>query len=245
MNQYFSIINKRTLFTLIISIIVPYVCYFYNIKYNIDLTLISIAIIFPLVFAIRGAFRRREKALEHLSRFRGSILTLQHCFATNSKLSDDKKIEIHDNIAAISNKLLIHLKTSEVSIQEIDSAINEIEQFVHKNEEAISGGFRLKIFGFMRSLHEGVENLEAIHIHRTPISLKAYCKIFIYIFPLIYTPTIINKIGSVDGDWVTYFVVIVSEFILISLYNIQDQMEYPFDNDGLDDIKLDNFKLDR
>ena len=245
MNQYFSIINKKTLFTLIISIIVPYVCYSYNIKYNIDLTLISIAIIFPLVFAIRGAFRRREKALEHLSRFRGSILTLQHCFATNSKLSDDKKIEIHDNIAAISNKLLIHLKTSEVSIQEIDSAINEIEQFVHKNEEAISGGFRLKIFGFMRSLHEGVENLEAIHIHRTPISLKAYCKIFIYIFPLIYTPTIINKIGSVDGDWVTYFVVIVSEFILISLYNIQDQMEYPFDNDGLDDIKLDNFKLDR
>ena len=245
MNQYFSIINKRTLFTLIISIIVPYVCYFYNIKYNIDLTLISIAIIFPLVFAIRGAFRRREKALEHLSRFRGSILTLQHCFATNSKLSDDKKIEIHDSIAAISDKLLIHLKTSEISIQEIDSAINEIEQFVHNNEEAISGGFRLKIFGFMRSLHEGVENLEAIHIHRTPISLKAYCKIFIYIFPLIYTPTIINKIASVDGDWVTYFVVIVSEFILISLYNIQDQMEYPFDNDGLDDIKLDNFKLDR
>ena len=245
MNQYFSIINKRTLFTLIISIIVPYVCYFYDIEYNIDLTLISIAIIFPLVFAIRGAFRRREKALEHLSRFRGSILTLQHCFATNSKLSDDKKIEIHDNIAAISDKLLIHLKTSEISIQEIDSAINGIEQFVHNNEEAISGGFRLKIFGFMRSLHEGVENLEAIHIHRTPISLKAYCKIFIYIFPLIYTPTIINKIASVDGDWVTYFVVIVSEFILISLYNIQDQMEYPFDNDGLDDIKLDNFKLDR
>ena len=245
MNQYFSIINKRTLFTLIISIIVPYVCYFYNIKYNIDLTLISIAIIFPLVFAIRGAFRRREKALEHLSRFRGSILTLQHCFATNSKLSDDKKIEINDIIVAISDNLLIHLKTSEISIQEIDSAINGIEQFVHNNEEAISGGFRLKIFGFMRSLHEGVENLEAIHIHRTPISLKAYCKIFIYIFPLIYTPTIINKIDSVDGDWVTYFVVIVSEFILISLYNIQDQMEYPFDNDGLDDIKLDNFKLDR
>ena len=118
-------------------------------------------------------------------------------------------------------------------------------QFVHDNDEAISGGFRLKIFGFMRSLHEGVENLEAIHVHRTPISLKAYCKVFIYIFPLIYTPTIINKIGFENPEWITYFVVIVSEFILISLYNIQDQMEYPFDNDGLDDIKLDSFKLDR
>ena len=87
--------------------------------------------------------------------------------------------------------------------------------------------------------------MEAIHIHRTPISLKAYCKIFIYIFPLIYTPTIINKIGFDGPEWITYFVVIVSEFILISLYNIQDQMEYPFDNDGLDDIKLDNFKINR
>jgi hypothetical protein len=39
--------------------------------------------------------------------------------------------------------------------------------------------------------------------------------------------------------------VILSEFILISLYNIQDQMEYPFDREGLDDIKLDIFKIER
>jgi predicted membrane chloride channel (bestrophin family) len=68
--------------------------------------------------------------------------------------------------------------------------------------------------------------------------------VFIYIFPLIYTPTIIEKIG-VGSQYITYFVVIISEFILISLYNIQDDMEYPFDNEGLDDIKLDNFKFDR
>ena len=49
---------------MIISILVPVVCYEYEVIYDIDLTLISIAIIFPLVFAIRGAFRRREKALE-------------------------------------------------------------------------------------------------------------------------------------------------------------------------------------
>ena len=104
MNQYFSIINKRTLFTLIISLVVPYFSYKLGVVYNIDLTLISIAIIFPLVFAIRGAFRRREKALEHLSRFRGSILTLQHCFATNSKLTDNKKEIINHYIAAILPK---------------------------------------------------------------------------------------------------------------------------------------------
>ena len=90
MNRYFSIINRRTLYTLIISLAVPYLAYELQIVYNIDLTLISIAIIFPLVFAIRGAFRRREKALEHLSRFRGSLNVIKSCFATNAKLSEEK-----------------------------------------------------------------------------------------------------------------------------------------------------------
>jgi hypothetical protein len=29
------------------------------------------------------------------------------------------------------------------------------------------------------------------------------------------------------------------------LFNIQDQMEYPFDKVGMDDIKLETFKFDR
>ena len=94
MNQYFSIINRRTVITLIISLSVPYIAYHFGINYNIDLTLISIAIIFPLVFAIRGAFRRREKALEHLSRFRGALKIIQYSFSTNTKLPEDKKNEI-------------------------------------------------------------------------------------------------------------------------------------------------------
>ena len=100
--------------------------------------------------------------------------------------------------------------------------------------------------GYLQKVQEGIENCLAIHIHRTPISLKAYCKIFIYIFPIIYTPSIINKIGVENPQWLTYFVIIknpISEFILISLYNIQDDMEYPFDKQGLDDIKLEEFLI--
>ena len=114
-----------------------------------------------------------------------------------------------------------------------------------EKDEFIARRLKDKIFRFMNDLHESVENLHAINIHRTPISLKAYCKIFIYIFPLIYAPTIIHNIGLETPQWFTYFVVITTEFILISLYNIQDQLEYPFDDDGLDDIQLDNFKFDR
>ncbi|NDG45804.1 MAG: hypothetical protein EBY37_01375, partial [Flavobacteriia bacterium] len=102
-----------------------------------------------------------------------------------------------------------------------------------------------KIFRFLKDVLDSADNLIGIHSHRTPISLKAYCLIFIYIFPVIYTPTLINKIGIDNPSWLTYFIVILSEFILISLYNIQDQMEYPFDDQGLDDIKLKLFDIHR
>ena len=97
----------------------------------------------------------------------------------------------------------------------------------------------------LNDLHEGFENLHAINIHRTPVSLKAYCLIFIYIFPLIYSPNILFNLKEGTPVAVVYFIVLLTQFILVTLYNIQDQLEYPFDDDGPDDIKLENFKINR
>ncbi len=245
MHKYFSIINFRTLIAVIISIITPIIAYYYNINYNIDLTLISIAIVFPLVFTIRSSFRRREKALEHLSQFRGAIKTIDYLFATTKGLSDEKKNEISQILLEINEKVIAHLKDSDFDTTDLDASIHKVSLFILENNEVWPKSLKDRVIRFMYDLHEAIDNLHAIHTHRTPISLKAYCLIFIYIFPLIYTPTIIGKIGVDTTIWITYFVVILSEFILISLYNIQDHMEYPFDQDGLDDIDLDIFKMNR
>lgn len=245
MIRYLAIINTRTVIAIIISVITPIIAYYYNINYHIDLTLISIAIVFPLVFTIRSSFRRREKALEHLSQFRGAAKTIQYYFLSANMLNDEKKKEISVILENISETLMSHLSSSDYSTKELDESIDKVNAFILANNDMLSKSVKDKIIRFMNDLHESIENLHAIHTHRTPVSLKAYCLIFIYIFPLIYTPTIINKIGLDTTIWITYFVVILSEFILISLYNIQDHMEYPFDREGLDDINLDTFKLNR
>lgn len=245
MKRYFSIINHRTLITLILSIIIPFLAFEFEVFYHIDLTLISLAIIFPLVFAIRGAFKRREKSLQFLSLFRSSLKTLFYFFNSNSKLTDSKKEEINSILHEISESFVDHLSQSSHKTSFIDKKTENVFKFIIENEENIPNSSKQKILRFLRDLHNSIENLIAIHTHRTPISLKAYCLIFIYIFPTVYTPTIINKIGFDNPHTITYFIIILSEFILISLYNIQDQMEHPFDRDGLDDIKLDNFKIDR
>ncbi len=247
MIRYLSIINHRTLVTLLLSFALPFFTYKFRIIYNIDLTLISIAIIFPLVFAIRGAFRRREKALEHLSLYRGALRTIEYFFVNSANLGDHAKEKSKKLLVDLSNSFLDHLSQSDTNTKKIDEKTEAIFAFVRENEENIQGGTRQKIFRFIRDVHIAQENLLAIHTHRTPISLKAYCLIFIYLFPVIYTPAVVNKIGldAVGSEPLTYFIVMLSEFILISLYNIQDQMEYPFDKDGLDDIKLDDFRINR
>lgn len=210
-----------------------------------DLTLLSIAIIFPLVFTIRGSFRRRENALEHLSEFRSSLKTLHYFFRSHDRLSEDDKNEIYKILLEINTDTLAQLRNKNCCIKDLDNIIDKIYLFTLDKKELMTRSLRDKVFRFLNDLHESIENVYAIHTHRTPISLKAYCEIFIYVFPFIYTPTIIFSMGINNAPWVTYFVVLLTEFILISLYNIQNQLEYPFDNIGMDDINLDNFKIQR
>ena len=244
MSSYLVILNKKTLYALLISLIVLFLSYRFSITYNIDLTLISIAIIFPLVFTIRGAFRRREKAIEHLSLFRGSLKTVEN-IVRGSKLEE---IDIKRSLGLItkcSKGLMDYLSDVVPTTKSHDDNIEELYSFLLSKRDVIGGGTLQKVSRFLKDTYDSADNLVGIHTHRTPISLKAYCLIFVYIFPVIYTPTIINKIGIDNPPYLTYFIVILSQFILISLYNIQDQMEYPFDKEGIDDIDLDLFKLER
>ncbi len=245
MNKYLGVINYRTLIALLIAVISLIIVYKFDLYYSIDLTFLSIAIIFPLVFNIRGSFRRREKALEHLSQFRSALKTVYYYFESNPNLSNDDKQDVNNLLIDISNKVMDHLRNSNYDTKDIDQAVHKVFDYIIEKKEFIPGRSKDKIFRFLNDLHESIEKLHGILVHRTPISLKAYCEYFIYIFPIIYAPAIVFKTGIDSPKYITFFIVLISEFMLISLYNIQDQLEYPFDNVGLDDINLDIYKLDR
>ena len=245
MIKFLGIINHRTLIAMVITLASLLFSYQYTLIYNIDLTLISIAIIFPLVFTIRGSFQRRENALEHLSLFRGALKAIYYCFMGNKKMDQTNKNIVSGILTDISDSLMAHLQGNDFETDQFDRIVNRVFEFTEEQKEFISERLRIRIYRFMEHVHESIDNLIAIDIHRTPISLKAYCEAYIYIFPLVYTPTIINKVGLDTPAVITYFIVLLSEFMLISLYNIQDQLEYPFDKKGLDDINIEIFKIDR
>ncbi|MEP0134247.1 MAG: hypothetical protein ABJJ25_08460 [Eudoraea sp.] len=230
---------------MIVSIVITFLAFKFNLNFYVDLTMLSIAIIFPLVFTIRGSFRRREKALQHLSKFRSALKTVHYFVMSNKELSEESKKEMTDILVNISEQTMDQLKNNDDSTKDLDEIIDKVLTFIVANDETVSKNLKDRTFRYMKDLHEAIENLHAINTHRTPISLKAYCLVFIYIFPLIYAPTIIFDVGLENNQGITYFIVLLTEFILISLYNIQDQLEYPFDDIGLDDINLEAFKLNR
>lgn len=82
------------------------------------------------------------------------------------------------------------------------------------------------------------DNMKIIHNYRTPITLRMYSKVFIYIFPIIYGPYFASMVKEFSLS-LEYVMPVLYSFILVSLDNIQDHLENPFDEVGEDDIVID------
>ena len=259
LRKYTSALNFRTLISVIISLIATWIAYKYNLSFNLDLTLISIAVVFPLVFTLGSAFQRREKALEHLGRAKGSLAAIKYIF-TVSKASDVEKRKIESQVKKVKSELIKYLYSESNSKKALNNSINEIKLFIDKNREFLGRSISVRVYRLMRDVIMGVENSISIKLHRTPQTIRAYCELFIYIFPFYYAPTLIYnlgnaalgfEIGATDGGseyfdttFLVYALNVIISFILISLFNVQEQIENPFDGDGMDDIQLDNYELE-
>ena len=259
---YFDVINHRTFIAVAISVLATWICYNFSLIFNLDLTLVSVAVVFPLVFTLGSAFQRRERALEHLGRAKGALAAIKFCFSSNTKINDTEKQKIYDITHNVKTELIAFLNDTTPDKTRLNHSVAQIQEFIINNGKALGGRLSLRVYRLMRDVIMGIENSVSIKEHRTPYSIRAYCVLFIYIFPFFYAPTLIKNIeyqdllfqGEVNQpvntvlhgrfDVIVYLLNVIISFILISLYNVQEQIENPYDQDGLDDIKLENFEID-
>jgi len=244
MNKYLIVINRRTAILMIVTIVATKLVLVFNLSLNFDLTLLSIAILFPLVFTIRGSFRRREKALEFLSEFKTGLTLCLYSIDLSEKIPEELKQKFRDIISSISDMLIGYINGKDVNMKEVHEHIQMVPDFLHNNKEAIGNNTITRIVRYMKEVHEGAECVMATKNHRTPISLRAYCLVFIYFFPFLHGPNLMARIDSnEDLLWVVYLVNCIISFVLITIYNIQQHLEDPFDQNGLDDIRINDFKV--
>lgn len=242
MLKYLAIIDQKTGYVFLLCIAFTFLCFQLDFHYELNITLISIAVVFPLVFTIREAFKRRDRIIRLLSIFKSSINAAYYCFANNRKLSDEDKSEIAKKLRDISSLFFATLRGREYNPSEVRNKLDEVFNFLNEKRDSISNGVALKIIRFLKDVHESIENTVGLKLHGTPISLRAYCLVFIYLFPLVFIPTLVHDLGE-NSHWIVYGLSFVHGFILISLYNVQEAMENPFDQVGLDDIQLEEFEF--
>ena len=258
--KYTSALNFRTVISVIISLIATWMAFKYQLSYNLDLTIISVAVVFPIVFTLGSAFQRREKALEHLGRAKGALASIKYCFSVSKNISDADNKKISTHLVQVKTNLINFLYSKSNDKEELNESIGKIQLFIKENRDALGRSLSLRVYRLMRDVIMGVENSIAIKVHRTPQNIRAYCELFIYIFPFYYAPTLIYNLGNaslgyevgstiggtdyLDTTFIVYALNIIISFILISLFNVQAQIENPFDQDGMDDIQLENYELE-
>ena len=86
------------------------------------------------------------------------------------------------------------------------------------------------------------EELKHIYQYRTPLTLRAYSKVFINILPVIYGPYFAD-VTSNKSLGMAFVLPVLFSLILVSLDNIQEHLENPFDKVGEDDVSFNSKKF--
>ena len=74
---FLSVFNHRVLFVVVETLLIYFLYDAYDIHLETDFTIISIAIVFPLVFSITSAYQRRQDAVELFINFRKKRLKIK------------------------------------------------------------------------------------------------------------------------------------------------------------------------
>ncbi len=242
-NAFLSVFNHRLFLILIETIVVFFLYKTFQVNIDFDISIVSIAIIFPLVFSITSAYQRRQEAIGLFLDFRNKIIDLTNIFYAVDKIDKKDYNLLFNKLMSIQSSLVNYLQNDDTTIdfEQIRQERKDVLRLIDERKQLFNEREKDSLIRVKNEIFLSAEKIRGIKIHGTPISLKKYCLIFIYFSPLIFNAqSIVDKTTfglSLEGGFALIFSLLKS-FVLMALYNVQDYIENPFDQKGLDDLKI-------
>lgn len=249
LRSFLLIINYKTLIITTLSVISTYVCYRLGFTAKFPDMLVGVAIVFPVVFSIGSAYNRRENALQRFSDFKGHAIAIY--YAARDWTTDNDH-DLPDEVRKLVMEMISIMRKMFNSDKRIE--LRENERRIYASFSRLSGIVKAmrdhgvqtsetsRVNQYVSKMIIAFDNLQVVHSYRTPITLRAYSKVFIYIFPIIYGPYFASTFNDFSAN-LEYVMPVLYSFILVSLDNIQDHLEHPFDEVGEDDIRIDEEEI--
>ncbi|MEP0707647.1 MAG: hypothetical protein ABJL17_13540 [Parvibaculum sp.] len=245
LRQFFRIFDLQVALIAALAVAATWGCIAYGIRSDLPSSLIAVAIVFPIVFSIGAAYQRREEALKSLAALRAGIASLYfaHRDWDGGKDEDaDRALDLGRRLyTALRAALMARPGERDTSTLEVYSILSAYSRSNERLRARGLGATELsRINNFLWSMTTEFEKIRMIADYRTPGSLRAFSKIYLNVFPILYAPfyaDIAEKGGVVFG----YGVAIAYACVLVGLDNIQDRLENPFDGVGDDDVRFDPY----
>lgn len=239
--NFLRIVNVQTLVVIVLAFVSTYFCFTFGFYADLPTGLIGIAIIFPIVFSINAAYRRREEALKYFASLKAHLIALYYAHRDWVPENSDHKIRLKQIIMDLLSGIDKYF-TSPSEKEKLKNIYIQFSNFSKSHELLRKGNTTNSEISranqYLRSMLIEFEKMKNILQYRTPVALRAYSQIFLNIFPILYAPYF-AFLSKESYTVVGFGVAFIYSIVLVSLDNIQEDLENPFDKIGMDDIRLD------
>ena len=210
----YLIINYKTLVVTVLAVVATWVCVQLDIHADLSLSMLSLAIVFPIVFAINSAYLRREEALKFIAGIKG------HCVALFIAVKHWGDNNVADQSLLVSTSLHLNNVLGEVKNYLIGDAFTQNEFKVYHAITSLSKNLQLmrsvlnssemsRINEYVSMMIQDFEDLKTIREYRTPITLRTYSRAFIYSFPVLFAPFFASTVNTISLPFITYIIPII------------------------------------
>lgn len=247
--SFLIIINLKALFVIGLAITCTVLCLHYDLKADLPLAMIiSMAVVFPIVFSISGAYSRREAALRDYSSLkahsRSLYMAARDWFDEESpEHMEQCKVIMQDLFSAMRHYFSSPVSEAKENEKKVYHQFSVLSKYINEmRKRNLAVGEVSRVNQYLSKMMDPFENLKHVYQYRTPITLRGYSKLFIFITPIIFGPYFAH-IGKDHPLWLALITPFIFSMVLVALDNIQDHLENPFDQIGEDDIKINAEKL--
>ncbi|NUM44307.1 MAG: hypothetical protein HUU38_06330 [Anaerolineales bacterium] len=244
LKDFYQILDRHTLVITLLALGSTYLCRYYGFLVDIPTDLLSIAVIFPLVFSIGGAYKQREDVTGAFASLRVNAIALYYAhrdWPRDTSHHESGRRLSEDLLRAVV-KYFRSLPDSPESKTILQDIYKLFSAFSQSHERLRAAGVPANEISranqYLTRMMESFERMNNVLIYRPPVSLRAHSRMFLNLFPIIFGPYFAN-LAYPDYPWVGFGIATLYAVVLVSLDNVEDHLENPFDSIGADDLHLE------
>ena len=238
-----SIISLRTFIIVGLALASTFLCIRYNVTADFPLTLMATAVIFPIVFSIGGAYKRRETALDHYGVLKAhgkAIFLAARDWPENPSPTSITHLREELTTLLGACRTLFTSPKKEMAIHEpaVHDSFSRLSALIRTElrENGLASGEVSRCNQYLSKMLASFEKIKHVFQYRTPRTLRAFADVFITLLPVLYGPYFAAQAADFTVPALAYVLPALFAFILTSLDNIQIHLENPFDQIGEDDV---------